>query len=297
MCPTSIAVWRWRLPPHTAQASPSRISRRSAKRGSKSRPAWTPRRWTSLRFAPTTYWPSRRVSSATTATETPTGPMEPPESPKACWISSCSAGRNVLAERLEQLHLVEPVVAAHEREDDAAVGHDRHRLRRRAGIHAEKLRDVLDRALLRRLDLLWPGQLLGEVGRATAGPARSRDRPRSRRSRRSRACSRPSLGREEVLAPAAAHDPGLRLRPRRSRARSARRSGCSARMLPEALVEPGLVAVERVAVLHDELAKAEQRSARPGLVAVFRLKVVPELRQLLVRLDLARVEGRRSPRA
>ncbi len=54
-----------------------------------------------------------------------------------------------------------------------------------------------------------------------------------------------------------------------------------------------LVAVERVGVLHDELAHAEEPAARPRLVPVLDREVVPELRQLLVRLDLARVEGDR----
>ena len=65
------------------------------------------------------------------------------------------------------------------------------------------------------------------------------------------------------------------------------------RMLAEADVEAGLVAVERVAVLHDELADADQPAARARLVAILRLKVVPDLRQLLVRLELAPVEGDR----
>jgi len=61
----------------------------------------------------------------------------------------------------------------------------------------------------------------------------------------------------------------------------------------EAPVEPGLVAVERVRVLHDELAHAQQPTARPGFVAFLGREVVPELRQLLVRLQLARVERHR----
>ena len=64
-------------------------------------------------------------------------------------------------------------------------------------------------------------------------------------------------------------------------------------MLAEALVEPGLVAVERVAVLHDELAEAEQTTTRARLVAVLRLEVVPDLRQIPVRADLSPVEGDR----
>ena len=61
----------------------------------------------------------------------------------------------------------------------------------------------------------------------------------------------------------------------------------------EALLEPGVVAVERVAVLHDELADANQATARARLVAVLGLEVVPALRQLPVALKLARVERER----
>src|SRR5207244_5825304 len=87
----------------------------------------------------------------------------------------------------------------------------------------------------------------------------------------------PRLGRHlERVDPAALEDPLISLG-----------------MLAKALVEPGLVAVERVAVLHDELADSEEAAARTRLVAVLRLKVVPDLRELLVRLDLARVEGER----
>jgi hypothetical protein len=58
-------------------------------------------------------------------------------------------------------------------------------------------------------------------------------------------------------------------------------------------VQPRRIAVERVRVLHDELADAEQPAARPGLVALLRREVVPGLRELPVRLNLARVEGHR----
>ena len=61
----------------------------------------------------------------------------------------------------------------------------------------------------------------------------------------------------------------------------------------EAAVEPVEVAVERVRVLHDELAHAQKPPARPRLVALLRAEVVPELRQLFVRLQLACVERHR----
>ena len=59
----------------------------------------------------------------------------------------------------------------------------------------------------------------------------------------------------------------------------------------EAPVEPLVVAVERVRVFHYELADADETRAGPRLVAVLGLEVVEHLRQVAVRLDLARVEG------
>ena len=61
----------------------------------------------------------------------------------------------------------------------------------------------------------------------------------------------------------------------------------------EGRVEPGLVGVERVRVLHDELAEAQEAAPRARLVAVLGREVVPDLRQLLVGLDLAREERHR----
>ena len=62
---------------------------------------------------------------------------------------------------------------------------------------------------------------------------------------------------------------------------------------PEARLEPGRVAIERVRVLHDELAHAKQTPARPRLVSLLGLEVVPVLRELPVAPDLARVERER----
>ena len=61
----------------------------------------------------------------------------------------------------------------------------------------------------------------------------------------------------------------------------------------EALVQPFGVSIERIRVLHDELAHSQEPGARPRLVALLRAEVVPALRELLVRLDLPRVEGHR----
>ena len=59
----------------------------------------------------------------------------------------------------------------------------------------------------------------------------------------------------------------------------------------EALVQPRLVDVEGVAVLHDELAHAQQPRLRPRLIAELGLDLVPDLRQLLVAAQFAARDG------
>ena len=55
-----------------------------------------------------------------------------------------------------------------------------------------------------------------------------------------------------------------------------------------ALVEAGLVAVERVGVLHRELAGAQDAALGPRLVALLDLDVVPDLRQVAIAADRLR---------
>ena len=76
--------------------------------------------------------------------------------------------------------------------------------------------------------------------------------------------------------------------PQRSKMRSYARA-----LQLEVLRQPRLVTVERVGVLHDELAQPDQPGARPRLVAFLDREVVEHLRQLPVALQLARVEGDR----
>ena len=113
--------------------------------------------------------------------------------PNAARISSSVAGRKSALEDALELRLGQPVVAAHEREDEGAV--DRTTgiaLDVAAGVDPELLGERLDRRHARRRDLLGRVERFREA-RARAGPrARSRGRPRSRRSRSVRACSRPS---------------------------------------------------------------------------------------------------------
>src|SRR5829696_4766547 len=249
----------------------------SAKRASKSRPCSTPRRCRPVRFAPATNWPSRSASSATTVPENPTGPIEPGSAP------------NVAPERRGELRLLEAVVSPHEREDDAPILDDRHRLRRRRRVDPERRRERLDRLDAGRLDLDRGVETLGglgpardaardlEVGRVVAVLARhERVLPRARRS-------------EEVERLAPAHHPRLRFHLVDLEPAPFEDPPVRGLVLPEADVEPFLIAVERVRVLHDELADAEEAAARARLVADLRLEVVEDLRQLLVRLELARM--------
>src|SRR4029077_14833848 len=93
--------------------------------------------------------------------------------------------------------------------------------------------------------------------------------------------------REIVGRLAAAHHPRLRLHLVVLEPAPPEDLVVRALMRTEARLESFLVAVERIRVLHDELADADETRARPRLVAVLRLEVVPGLRQLPVALELA----------
>ena len=100
-------------------------------------------------------------------------------------------------------------------------------------------------------------------------------------------------GREEVVRLVPAHLAALGLDLEELEAAALEDAVIRLRVLAEALVQTGLVAVERVGVLHDELADPKQPAPGPRLVPVLRLEVVPDLRKLLVRLELERVEAHR----
>ena len=287
MWPTSIAVWKRSAPPQTGQASPSFGWRRSANSGSKSRPA-----------CDAAQVPAGAVGAGDelALAERLVGDHRPREADRAERAAlGAEAGDDLLvgrgtevrAERALQLRLLEPVVAAQEREHErAVVPHHRHRLRGRGQVDREQLGQRLAGARVRRLDLGGRVERVGElrrprdaacdleVGRVVAVLAGDEG-------------VLAGAGRRQVVERlAAAHHPALRLD-----------AGClDAAALPDPLVgapvrleadvEAGLVAVERVRVLHDELADAQEAAAGPRLVSVLRLEVVPGLRQLPVALQL-----------
>ena len=262
----------------------------SAKRASKSRPCSTPRRCQPVRFAPATNWPSRSASSATTSPLQPTGPSEPGSAPKAERISSSVASRTSppstdasFASSSRSSPRTSASTTAPSRTtgiafDVAAASMPRNSAR------------ALDRADARRLDLVGSAERLRKLGRARNAardlevgrvvPPFARDEHVLARPRR---C-------EVVDRLVAAHHPRLRLHGIGLEPAALEHPVVRLEVLAKADVETLVVTVERVGVLHHELAHAEQRSARTRLVAHLRLDVVEDLRQLLVRLQLARVE-------
>ena len=194
-------------------------------------------------------------------------------------------------QRVVELRLAEPVVAADEREHEGAVRlDDRHRLRGRRRVDPEELGQPLDRRHSGRLDLLWRAERIGQDGGA-------RNRLRHLEVARVVAVLAPDERvlaragrRQEVDAELAAHDPALRLDVVRLQRAAGEDLLVRVAVRLEARAHALLVTVERVGVLHDELADPQESAARTRLVAILRLEVVPELRQIAVALELARVE-------
>ena len=138
---------------------------------------------------------------------------------------------------------------------------------------------------------------LGELGARGTPRARSRCRRRSRRSRSGRACSRRSRSARGSRAELAAHDPALRLDVVRLELAALEDPLVRLAVRSKLVASAGLVPVERVRVLHDELADAEQAAARPGLVAILDEKWYQSCGSSLYELE-SRARGTSpSPRA
>ena len=88
---------------------------------------------------------------------------------------------------------------------------------------------------------------------------------------------------EELLARRAAHRPRHRRHDDVRQAEAVERGDVGVTVALVRALEAGVVDVEAVGVLHHELAAAQQPGPRPGLVAVLRLDLVDDERQVLVR--------------
>ena len=153
-------------------------------------------------------------------------------------------------------------------------------LDQRAGGHAERLGDLgdrrepgrglLDRRVERRgqLDRLRRRGRDLDVGRVARG---QRDVVLTRRT-----------GRHVLVRPRPAHHPDVGLDPVPLQAAAIEDLVVGLAVLVVAHVQPRRVAVERVRVLHDELAGAQHAGARARLVALLDLEVVEDLRQVAV---------------
>ena len=214
-----------------------------------------------------------------------------PGGPSSDSISSGVSGAKVGAEGVPQLDLVEAVVAADQRQDEAAVlDHHGNRLQRGPAGDAEGIGDLLDGGQpgRRHLARLVQGRRQLDGLRLGGGHLDVRRVPG-----RDRHLVLPRLARRQVLVgPRAAHhaDVGLDAVPAQAAAVEDPVVGLDVELV--AAVEPLGVAVEAVGVLHRELARAQHAGARPRLVALLGLHVVQDHRQLPVGADLAGdVEG------
>ena len=149
--------------------------------------------------------------------------------------------------------------------------HDRHRLRRRRRVDPEELRRAT-RSSSRPASRSPRARRAAAGTRAAAGSPRatSWSAAKSPFSHVTSMFSPAPGGREEVERLAAAHHPGLGLDLVHLDAAALEDPVVRAAMQLERALEPGGVAVERVGVLHDELAQADQPAARPRLVTLLR---------------------------
>ncbi len=197
-----------------------------------------------------------------------------------------------LSERLAQLQVVQPAIAAHEREHERAVVlDDRHRLRGRSRIDAEERREPLDRLGAGRLDLRR--RRLGRELRRRDDAARHLDVRGVVAAIADRDLVLAGGRRRHVLVGAgAAHEAGVRLDLPVDEAAAIEDARVRLLVQRVALVQARHVAVERVGVLHRELAGAQDAAGGPRLVALLRLDVVPDLREIAPGAQLARrVQG------
>ena len=194
-------------------------------------------------------------------------------------------------DELAELVDVDLAIAGHQHRGRRAGHVEHHALQRLRGLHAQQRGQRLDRRRVRRVDL-------GERLRPLARRLR-RLRPRSLGVRQVVAVlafdeqiladARPS---HELVVDAAADLPGIRLDDHQIQTEAV--EDPLVRLVHDAvrLAHAVLVAVDRIGVLHQELATAKQPEPRPELVAVLPLDLVDVHRQVAVRRQIAGREQR-----
>ena len=193
------------------------------------------------------------------------------------------------AERVLQLDLVQAVVAAGEHQHRAAaVEHDREGLDRRARRDAEEAGQGIDRGGAGRLHGLGPVERRGQaVDRLRRGAGDLQVGRVAGVGEGDLVLAR-GAGRHVLVGAEAAHHAHVRLHSVPLEAGAVEDPVVGPDVALVVRVQALLVAVERVGVLHDELARAQQAGARARLVALLGLEVVEAERQVAVGAHLVR---------
>ena len=229
------------------------------RRGRSRGPAWTPRRWKPSRFAPATYWPvPQREVGDDLAVDSDRAERAAGRAERSRGSARRSPARNAATEDRRELRLLEPVVTADESEDDRRSTVSRRASPSRSRSDRRRGTQRTSRSSRRRASRPRSGASSGsgKLGRARHRRARPRRQRRSRRSRRRRARSRrTSAGARKSRDSLPPIIPGSASTSVRLEPAPLEDARVRLLVLREARVEPGLVAVERVRVLHDELAQ------------------------------------------
>ena len=188
-----------------------------------------------------------------------------------------------------ELGLAELVVAAQQHQDRLTVGHQHEALHLRGGGEAGEFGDFGDGLAARRME-----RLRGEVARGIGDGGRRGTRGGLLEIGGVAADGADGdevlagLGRHhEFLRLAAAHRAGVSFDHLVGEAAALEDAAVGAAVLLVGAIETGLVEIERVGVLHEELAHAQQAALGAGLVAELGLDLIPDLRKLLVAAELA----------
>ena len=165
----------------------------------------------------------------------------------------------------------------------AALEHDRERLQQRTGGDRELARDRFHGGGARRVDALRRREARRERNGLGVG-TRDFDVGGIAGSEHDVVLSGRAW-RHVLVGADAAHHPDVGLDPVPLQAAAVEHAVIRGAVALVGSVEPGTVAVERVGVLHHELAGPEHSGSRPGLIALLDLEVVEDQRQVTVGLD------------
>ena len=190
----------------------------------------------------------------------------------------------LVLQRQRELDLVDAVVATHDRDlHPVAVDDHRESLQQRAVGHLQGAGDGIDGRHLGRVDLL--GRVQRRRQRHRLGLGGGHLEVGRVAGREHHVVLAGSAGRHVLVGSEAAHHPDVGLDPVPLEPAAVHHPVVGDHMLGVLLVQSLAVAVERVGVLHDELAGAQDPGPGTRLVTLLDLEVVEDHRQLAVGTD------------